>query len=300
MCYTYDKLLSRTGISEVIFGYNGRDGVVTDKNGLIYMRARYYSPEMKRFINADIVAGDISNAITLNRFAYANGNPVSFVDPFGLSAERMSNSNEETFHLAIYVTEYRYNWIIKITGHTKLYFLSNNGTWYETEFTGTFPDKSSAHVSFEKCNDVPEMYDKDTNTFKEIDDLQYVVLEGNFNKSVALAQGYDSSNYGGYDFVTNNCSHYTDEILSVAEIENEHTQNYAHAGPVISIPRMRIKEVSFGQKVDTFVSEMEDTKDKIIDGWEAATIAIKVAARNAKKKIQKGLTQFGDQITFWD
>ena len=85
---TYGKLLTRTGTSKVIFGYNGRDGVVTDDNGLIYMRARYYSPEMKRFINADVVAGAISNAITLNRFAYANGNPVSFVDPFGLSAER--------------------------------------------------------------------------------------------------------------------------------------------------------------------------------------------------------------------
>lgn len=81
---TYGKLISRTGTSKVIFGYNGRDGVVTDDNGLIYMRARYYSPEMKRFINADIVAGKLSNAVTLNRFAYANGNPVSFVDPFGL------------------------------------------------------------------------------------------------------------------------------------------------------------------------------------------------------------------------
>ena len=81
---TYGKLLSRTGTSKVIFGYNGRDGVVTDDNGLIYMRARYYSPEMKRFVNADIVAGAISNAVTLNRYAYANGNPVSFVDPFGL------------------------------------------------------------------------------------------------------------------------------------------------------------------------------------------------------------------------
>ena len=81
---TYGKLLTRTGINKVIFGYNGRDGIVTDDNGLIYMRARYYLPEMKRFINADVIAGAISNAITLNRFAYANGNPVSFVDPFGL------------------------------------------------------------------------------------------------------------------------------------------------------------------------------------------------------------------------
>jgi len=50
------------------------------------MRARYYSPEMRRFINADIIAGELSNAITMNRYAYANGNPVSYVDPFGLSA----------------------------------------------------------------------------------------------------------------------------------------------------------------------------------------------------------------------
>ena len=52
------------------------------------MRARYYSPELRRFINADVIAGEISNAITLNRYAYANGNPVSNIDPFGLSAER--------------------------------------------------------------------------------------------------------------------------------------------------------------------------------------------------------------------
>ena len=91
----YDNLISRTGTSFVIFGYNGRDGVVTDDNGLIYMRARYYSPNMKRFVNADIVAGQISNAVTLNRFAYANGNPVSFVDPFGLSPERAGLSRAE-------------------------------------------------------------------------------------------------------------------------------------------------------------------------------------------------------------
>ena len=94
---TYGKLLSRTGTSTVIFGYNGRDGVVTDDKGLIYMRARYYSPDMKRFINADVIAGAISNAITLNRFAYANGNPVSFIDPFGLSAQSSRISRRMSF-----------------------------------------------------------------------------------------------------------------------------------------------------------------------------------------------------------
>jgi RHS repeat-associated protein len=96
---TYGKLVCRTGDTPIIFGYNGRDGVVTDSNGLVYMRARYYSPDMRRFVNADIVAGELSNAITLNRFAYANGNPVSFVDPFGLAAERggiPENAGEES------------------------------------------------------------------------------------------------------------------------------------------------------------------------------------------------------------
>ena len=99
---TYGKQISRTGTGEVIFGYNGRDGVVTDANGLVYMRARYYSPDMRRFINADIVAGAISNAVTLNRFAYANGNPVSFVDPFGLCAEQETENGESTMRLPCY------------------------------------------------------------------------------------------------------------------------------------------------------------------------------------------------------
>ena len=91
---TYGKLIERTGESFIIFGYNGRDGVVTDKNGLIYMRARYYSPEMKRFVNADIVRGAITNAVTLNRYAYANANPVSNVDPFGLLVIDLKPTNE--------------------------------------------------------------------------------------------------------------------------------------------------------------------------------------------------------------
>lgn len=81
---TYGKLTSRTGITDTLFMYNGRDGVVTEDNGLIYMRARYYSPELRRFINADIIHGNISDPTSLNRYSYVNGNPVSFVDPFGL------------------------------------------------------------------------------------------------------------------------------------------------------------------------------------------------------------------------
>ena len=84
----YGRLTEKVGLDDILFCYNGKYGVITEPSGLVYMRARYYSPELRRFINADVVAGEISNAITLNRYAYANGNPISNVDPLGLTAER--------------------------------------------------------------------------------------------------------------------------------------------------------------------------------------------------------------------
>ena len=83
----YGERTHDTGDGDHIFGYCGRDGVITERDGLLYMRARYYSPELKRFISADSVIGNLSRTPSLNRYAYANGNPVTQIDPFGLSAE---------------------------------------------------------------------------------------------------------------------------------------------------------------------------------------------------------------------
>lgn len=62
------------------YRYTGRE---QDASGLYYYRARYYHPEMGRFISEDpigLAGGD------LNVYAYVRGNPVSFVDPWGLEA----------------------------------------------------------------------------------------------------------------------------------------------------------------------------------------------------------------------
>ncbi|MBR4085962.1 MAG: RHS repeat-associated core domain-containing protein [Lachnospiraceae bacterium] len=67
------------------FLYNGRCGVSTEENGLYYMRQRYYNPQIKRFINQDILTGSLDNSQSLNRYSYVQGNPVSYTDPFGLS-----------------------------------------------------------------------------------------------------------------------------------------------------------------------------------------------------------------------
>ena len=51
------------------------------------MRARYYNPDIKRFINQDVVEGNITNSPSLNRYAYCQGDPVSLLDPFRLSPQ---------------------------------------------------------------------------------------------------------------------------------------------------------------------------------------------------------------------
>jgi RHS repeat-associated protein len=66
------------------FLYNGQAGVQTDSNGLLNMRARYYSPYLMRFLNADPIGFGGGS----NWFAYADGNPISLSDPFGLCAGR--------------------------------------------------------------------------------------------------------------------------------------------------------------------------------------------------------------------
>jgi RHS repeat-associated protein len=60
---------------------------LTDGNGLYYMRARFYSPEIKRFVNMDVLLGNLSEGQTLNRFGFVMGNPISFIDPSGLVAD---------------------------------------------------------------------------------------------------------------------------------------------------------------------------------------------------------------------
>jgi RHS repeat-associated protein len=80
----YGELISRTGTTNTPFLFNGRWGVQTDSNGIYYHRARYYHPALRRFLNQDTVLGSIASSLGLNRFAYANGNPVTGIDPFGL------------------------------------------------------------------------------------------------------------------------------------------------------------------------------------------------------------------------
>ena len=82
----YGELINGEYREDIPFLYNGQYGVTTDSNGLYYMRARYYNVEIKRFINQDVLLGVLERVSSLNRYAYVEGNPVSYLDPFGLEA----------------------------------------------------------------------------------------------------------------------------------------------------------------------------------------------------------------------
>jgi len=237
---------------------------------------------MKRFINADIIPGKLSNAITLNRFAYANGNPVSFVDPFGLNAERGDESTPaDDFRQAILVSnrDMSNNGLI-VVGHTQLYLYNETDeTWYLTEYSGpwkTIFDKTQATVKWRKC-DAPVLTDWDSD-----EKIDYVVLDGNFNESAAYAQQMKENSLGGYDFLYNNCCDYTDVLLSKAEIDGFLVEKYidkkSSDEDSISIPYSRAKSMQWRDKIDDIFREIKKTIDEV----------------------EETANKFWDAITFWN
>jgi RHS repeat-associated protein len=75
----YGTIRYRQSNYDTPFLYGGFFGVMTDANGLINMRARYYNPLTMRFLNSDPAMDG------LNWYAYAGGNPISNSDPSGLA-----------------------------------------------------------------------------------------------------------------------------------------------------------------------------------------------------------------------
>jgi RHS repeat-associated protein len=63
------------------YGYTGHKEIAYIK--LVDMQARWYAPEIQRFISADTIVPDPTNPQSLNRYAYVLNNPVNLVDPTG-------------------------------------------------------------------------------------------------------------------------------------------------------------------------------------------------------------------------
>ena len=75
----FGTITHREGTTDTPYLYVGQLGIQTDANGLLHMRARYYNPLIRRFINADPTGFDGG----LNWYQYANNSPLLYVDANG-------------------------------------------------------------------------------------------------------------------------------------------------------------------------------------------------------------------------
>jgi len=67
--------------------YNGKE---KDSTGLYYYGARYYDPEIGRFITGNLIKGNSMNLQSLNRYSYCLNNPLKYIDPNGLIEDQFS------------------------------------------------------------------------------------------------------------------------------------------------------------------------------------------------------------------
>ncbi|MBI4743534.1 MAG: RHS repeat-associated core domain-containing protein, partial [Actinobacteria bacterium] len=82
--YNYEafgNIISQTGTATNNYKFSTKN--LDDDSNLYYFGARYYDPEIGRFITKDPDGGDVKNPLSLNPYIYANDNPVNMVDPDG-------------------------------------------------------------------------------------------------------------------------------------------------------------------------------------------------------------------------
>jgi RHS repeat-associated protein len=85
-----EKLSSTVGVANP-FTYVGEYGVMDEGSGLYYMRNRWYSPALGRFVQRDPI-GLLGGT---NLYAYTQNDPANFTDPSGLEPPTITELQEE-------------------------------------------------------------------------------------------------------------------------------------------------------------------------------------------------------------
>ncbi|MBI4356433.1 MAG: RHS domain-containing protein [Gammaproteobacteria bacterium] len=73
------------------------------ETGFIYLNARYYDPQIARFISLDPVHFTESNTQSFNRYTYANNNPYTYKDPQGTFAETLWDLTSLSFSITQFI-----------------------------------------------------------------------------------------------------------------------------------------------------------------------------------------------------
>ncbi|BCY18975.1 hypothetical protein hrd7_28240 [Leptolinea sp. HRD-7] len=75
----YGNVVSSSGAGETVYGYTGE----MQSGGLVHLRARDYVASIGKFITKDTWHGSFNRPLSLNRWIYVEGNPISRTDPSG-------------------------------------------------------------------------------------------------------------------------------------------------------------------------------------------------------------------------
>ncbi|HEY3352256.1 MAG TPA: RHS repeat-associated core domain-containing protein [Polyangia bacterium] len=77
----YGKVINETGAAPDSHRFTGQEA--DDETGLMFYNARYYDPDLGRFIGPDAFVPDAADPQQLDLYAYANNSPINYVDPSG-------------------------------------------------------------------------------------------------------------------------------------------------------------------------------------------------------------------------
>ena len=80
----WGNLRASSGASANPFGFTGHEH--DEATSLIYAKARFYDPEVGRFLSEDPIGGILDRPPSLHRYLYAYANPTVFTDPDGRRA----------------------------------------------------------------------------------------------------------------------------------------------------------------------------------------------------------------------
>ena len=77
----YGEFSTKTGVNATHYYFTGKE--LDDETGLMFFGARYYDPQIGRFITADPVIPAPFYPQSLNRYSYCYNNPLKYTDPTG-------------------------------------------------------------------------------------------------------------------------------------------------------------------------------------------------------------------------
>ncbi|QSX06711.1 RHS repeat-associated core domain-containing protein [Sedimentibacter sp. zth1] len=288
--YRYDVFGNiQTGITSPynLRGYTGH--LYDDKASLVYMNARWYNPNVGRFMTEDTYRGDISNPQSLNQYAYALNNPVNYVDPTGhlavyteskiLAMSRSEVDSEISSMSKIWFEDYD---IFKETGkHTekqniahqnaelmrklrpKTYYLADTNTKYG-DWNEAIKDDNGSRIiyTYERTVTITKIYKNDYDT-KEIPGTGVEKYDVTVT-AAELAQGNQEAikrSVGSIDLEWNEKIYETEpnelDFLNLDDLDNYKTRKDSGATVFEQLNPEYVTEIYVDEEIEKVSNEMD-------------------------------------------